>query len=332
MSVYKKIPYYYAVATAADGTEYHLKNATQSISISEAENSIAAKASISIVDTVISKEYLHNLLQIGMKLYIFADDGERNEEIFRGVLWSIKITDSTEQTLDIVAYDKLIYLQQSKHCTYFSAGYTTESILQKIASDWGFSVVFAYRSIRHTKLQLDNKAISDMFIEVLDEVKKQTGIDYCIRAEKDTIYIKTCGDNATVYCLKEKQNTTSVKRSVGLDKLVNQVIITGKSDEDNGTPIEATVTGTTTAKYGTVQAIVNRSDKTLDEAKTEAEEMLNERQEPTESITLTAIDIPWIHKGDKINLTTQTLTGDYIVQAADHDASGGTMSLEVKTV
>lgn len=111
--------------------------------------------------------------------------------------------------------------------------------------------------------------------------------------------------------------------------MVTRVKILGEADDDKRRPVEATVDGQT--KYGIRQKILTRGkDDSLDEAKKEAKEVLDDDGKPKEEIKVVTIDIPIIRKGDIIHLKMSTGSGYYWVKAITHDCDKMEMTMTLK--
>ncbi len=322
---------YTAIAVTSDGTTYRLQNITTSLSLSEGKSELAQKVSISLMNIKVGATLLSKILVKGVRLFVYANSGEGEKEVFRGVIWEDGFVSDVSKDINLVAYDHLIYTQKSKGCMYFSSGKSSESITREISNEWGLSLKYNYESITHPKTPLNNMPISDMYIETLDAVKKQTGVKYVIRSIQDVVHINAYGSNTDVYTFEQKKNVVSVSGTSTLDGMVTKVIITGKEDDDERVPIEATLKGSNIDQYGTLQEIITRNEgTTLADAKKEAEELLKEKGEPIETYSVSAPDVPWVHKGDLIKLITEELSGDFYVQGITHDAATKTMEMEVE--
>ena len=93
--------------------------------------------------------------------------------------------------------------------------------------------------------------------------------------------------------------------------------------------MEATVNGKT--QYGVFQTIItNSKSDTLDDAKKEANEILEEKGSPKITSKLIAPDIPCIRKGDKIHAKVGSLNGYYLVNSIQHNAKNGQMTMEIE--
>lgn len=322
-------PIYTAVAVASDGTKYTLTKAITDLMLDEADGTLAQKVSLFLRNVKVGNTLLSSIIKLKMRLFVYANDSQKKDEVFRGFIFDKTKEESTEKILKIVAYDNLIYLQQSKDCLYFSAGKQTDAIIKTICKKWGISCSYSYVRMEHPKLPLNNMNISDMVVEVLEAVRKQKGTKYTMRSTKDAFQVLKQGSNTTIYQFRSKKTVISTKSTETLDGMVTKVVIYGNEDDDEYRAVEATVKGETD-DYGTLQDVVTMSgDGTLAEAKEEANEILEEKGKPFETHELKALDVPWVRKGDLINVNTDNLKGDYIVKSVTHDALKKTMTMEV---
>lgn len=330
MKASKTYPIYTVLAVGSDGTKYELPNATTDLYIDEAKGELAKKVTFSLRNAAAGNSTLKDVLSLKMRIYVTANDGETKKKVFSGYLWTISYNADIEKEIKCVAYDHLIYLQNSKDCIYFSAGKRTESICFTLADRWGIKLSFSYQSITHPKLPLNNQYISDMFIDVLDAAKKQHGKNYTIRSEDDVMQILTVGSNTTVYTFERRKSIISGKSEISMDGLVTKVAIAGTADDDDRQAIAATVSGKT-SQYGTLQDIVTMStDTTLAEAKKEANEILEEKGTPKPTYSRNLPDVPWVHKGDRIKIVDTEINAYCIVLSVTHDAKNKTMDVEVE--
>lgn len=320
----------YTVYIQCGGTKYHLSPVLQSLDFSDRQNQISKSVTIRIMDIKHGDKMLSKNIKVCDPVWIYADDGERKEEVWRGIVWTRNYDyESDGKILSLKCYDNLIYFQESEDALYFSAGKSTSAIIQSICSKWGVGLEYTYSSITHSKLALRG-TLSDIFTDdILDTVKKQTGHKYVILSEQDVIKIKPVGSNTQVYHIAAGKNASKIGTEWTMDGVTTKVVILGKADDNDRRPVEATVTGDTIA-YGTLQKLIDRDENTtLEAAKTEAQSILNEDGRPWWEFTVTATDIPWIRKGDKIHVKGGELNEYFIVKGIDRDISskGKTMTL-----
>lgn len=323
----------YTVYIVSGSTKYNVTPAVMSQDRAEPDGQIAQRVTLQLANVKVGNELLSSLLKARDRVFIYANDGTKEDEVFRGYLWTRLRTDSlSNNELGYTCYDNLIYFQESEDSLYFSSGKSTKDIMSNICSKWGIKLQYAYESITHTKMPLRG-SLADIFTaDILDLVKKRTGKKYVIRSEKDTMVVQTVGSNTTIYHFIAGKNVTKTSSGWTMDGVITQVIVTGKADKNDREPIEATVSGKT-GEYGTLQKIQRRSEGTsLADAKIEAKNTINENGEPKWEYEITAPDIPWIRKGDKIYVSAGENVGYRIIKeidrTIDHKSREMTLTLE----
>lgn len=323
----------YTVYVVAGSTKYNITSAVTSIDISDEEKQVAKAADISLMNVKTGSKWLSDLIGPRDRVYIHANDGSKNEEVFRGFVWTYGAGwGMTDRDLKMKCYDQLIYFQESEVSAYFSPGKSTKAVIQKLCGDWGVSLNYKYESITHSKLALRGYLTDVILEDLLELVKDRTGKKYVMLSEKDVVQIKQIGQNSTVYQIVEGKNAIKVSYESTMDGMITKVIILGKADEDDREPVEATVSGNT-SKYGTLQKLIDRDENTtLADAKKEAQTILDENGKPFETFSLEAPDIPWIRKGDKIYIQAGTIKGNYIALSIDRSISnsGAKMKLDLE--
>ncbi len=91
------------------------------------KDSIAQKAEITLANIKIKQGYLSDLIELCTQVYIYVN----KKEYFRGTVWDWNYVSGLEKELSFTAYDKMIYLTQSKENAYYSSGKSTQ-FLKKI--------------------------------------------------------------------------------------------------------------------------------------------------------------------------------------------------------
>ena len=312
MKASKENPLYTAYVVVGN-MKYNISSAVLSIDIGDGEKQVAKQVSIDLMNIQSGDQWLSSIIKPRSRVFLYANDGEKNEEVFRGFVWGIGTRwGLSDQDLRIKCYDSLIYFQESEESAYFSAGKSTKDILASLCSKWGVSLSYEYESITHSKLALRGPLTDIIMDDLLDPVKDRTGKKYVLVSEKDVIKVRALGQNTTIYKIVEGQNAVSSSVELNMDGMVTKVVILGKADENDREPVEATVSGDTST-YGTLQKLLSRNESTtLAAAKEEAQTIIKESGKPTESYEIEAPDIPWIRKGDKVYVKAGTLNGYYI--------------------
>ena len=291
----------YTVYVVAGKVKYNLSPVTVSLQFQDQQEQLAQSLTVSLMNVQVSGKWLSSLLGVRQRIFVFADDGEKNEEVFRGYIWSRAYQSALEEReLTLKCYDNLIYFQESEEAEYFSDGKSTSDVISTLCGKWGVQVEYSYESITHAKLALRGTLADIITSDLLNLVVDRTAKDYVIRSEKDVVKILGLGQNPKVYSIQIKQNAVSTKSQCTMDGLVTKVVILGKADEDQREPVEATLTQGTD-EYGTLQKVIRREENTsLADAQQEAQGILDHEGSPTWEYEVSAADIPWIRKGDKV--------------------------------
>ena len=325
----------YSVHIVSGTTKYNVTNAVTSQDRAEPKGQIAQRVTLQLANVKVGDNLLSSLLKPRDRVFIYANDGSKEDEVFRGYLWARARTDSlTEKEIRYTCYDNLIYFQESEDSLYFTAGKSTKDVMSSICSKWGVKLQYTYDSITHEKMPLRG-ALADIFTkDILDLVKKRTKKKYVILSEKDTLCVKTAGSNTTYYRFEAGKNVTRTASGWTMDGIITKVVITGKADDDKREPIEATVSGKT-GEYGTVQKLQKKDENTsLEDAKIEAQNTIDENGEPKWEYEITAPDVPWIRRGDKIYVSAGELSGFFIITDIDRtiDQKRREMTLTLETM
>ena len=312
----------YTVYVVSGGKKYNVTLALISLDRYESAKQIAQRVKLELANTIVDGDYMSNIFKARDRVFIYANDGTENKEVFRGFIWerSYKST-GTEKILKLTAYDNLIYLQESEDSLYFTSGKSTQNILSSICDKWGVNLSYSYSSITHEKLPLRGKLYDIFTADLLDLVKKRTGKKYVILSDQDTMYVKPVGSNTKIYKFLAKSNVVGTASGWTMDGIITKVVILGKAGDDDREPVEATVSGDTST-YGTLQKIQTRDEDTsLADAKKEAQYIINESGKPKWEYEVTAPDIPWIRKGDKVYVNAGDIyEKTLIVTEVDHTA------------
>lgn len=305
----------YTVYLVDGSTKYNLTDVLISITLSEQEKQLAQTVTIDLMNVQIGGRWLSSILKVRQRVFVYADDGQKKDEVFRGYVWTRGYKSGlTDREITLKCYDNLIYFQESDDADYFSAGKSSQDIISHFCSKWGVSVSYSYADITHAKLALRGNLADIFTADVLDIVKDRTGKKYIIRSEKDTMKIMSLGQNSTIYKFKAGENAILTRSEQTMDGMTTKVVILGKADdEDEREPVEATVEGQT-AQYGTLQKILSRDENTeLADAKKEAEGILKEDGTPKMEYEVKAVDVPWIRKGDKVYVNAGDIADKYLI-------------------
>lgn len=304
----------YTVYLISGGTKYNVTPAVIALDFSDQKKQLAQCVMVDLMNVRASGKLLTGIVQVRDRVFIYANDGDRNEEVFRGYVWTRSYGSSLDdRELRLKCYDNLIYQQESEDAEYFSSGKSSKDVMSALCSKWGVQLEYSYESITHSKLALRGN-LADIFTnDVLDLVKDRTGKKYVIRSEKDTMRVLPHGANSTVYSFKAGENAISTTSECTMAGMITKVVILGKADDNDRQPVEATVNGQT-SQYGTLQKLISRNENTsLADAKKEANSILKESGTPKWEFEVRAPDIPWIRKGDKVHVNAGDIVNSYLI-------------------
>lgn len=313
----------YSVYVIDGSYKYNITDVVENLELSQAENQLAASATITMINTKLPKyKELYKYINERDRVFIYANDGTKTQEVFRGYIWTKTLKHSTsDKTLQIKCYDNLIYFQESEESDYYASGNSTKSILSSIFKKWGVTMNYNYQSIKHGKLALRGNLADIITSDILDKVKERTGKKYVISSVKDVIQINPIGSNTAVYSIKAGENAVSTQTVVTMEGMITRVKILGKADDNDRRPVEAVVSKNT-SKYGTLQKLIDKgTDTSLADAKKEANTLIQDNSTPKHEYNVDAPDIPWIQKGDQVMVQAGDINKTLIVAGISHDIS-----------
>lgn len=322
---------YRVVVMDGSGRQYDIKDFVENLGWEDNENEISVRVSFTIRNDQTARGYLSGIIKPGSLIGIFATAGGRSEEVARGyvVSWNLSQQNSAHD-LKCVAYDELYNLQKSQDNLFFPSGTGTQTAIQQILNEWGIPLGdYSGPNVSHGKLVFNNKYLSDVILELLDDATKKGESKCIIRAGIGCINIVPWGNNDAVYVFRE-DNTKSISESISTENLITRVKVVGQEDAEGKRSVEAMINGLT--EYGTRQKIYIRgSDETPEDAKSAAQELLNEEGKITKDIKVQSPDVPFVRKGDRVYLMLGTSTGYFYVKGIRHDADTHTMTMDLKT-
>lgn len=322
---------YRVVVMDESGRQYNIKDYVQNLGWEENENEISVRSSFTAKNDKTSQGYLSNIIKPGCLVGVFASDGVSfDEEVARGYVetWN-PVEQNGGGSLKCTCYDELYKLQKSQDNRYYPSGTGTKSAIQGILGDWEIPQgEYMGPNASHGKTVHNNKYLSDIILELLDDASKKGGEKYIIRAAKGHTGVIPRGSNKTVYVFRT-DNTKSFSQSVSTENLITRVRVVGQADDDGKRSVDVTLNGET--KYGIRQRIYTRgSDETLNDAKTAAQEILDTEGRIEKRMTVEGPDVPFIRKGDLVYVISGFASDYYYVKSIQHDADVYSMTMELE--
>ena len=336
----KNKPVYAVTMQCKNGYILNLDSVVVKLMLSEPQNEIAQRCIVRLANTEVDGHLLSEMIAPLNMVFISANDGDRDEEVFRGFVWTDTYTNNSEKTIQITAYDNLIYLMSSEDSRYYPTGSSSEWIITDICSAWGIDLIYTYDSITHKKLPMSG-TIADMILSVLEKVRLNTRKKYVVRSAVNVMYIKNVGENAMIYDIVRGYNAIQTSSTTTLKGTITSVGVLGERNDDGYTPIDATYDGDTET-WGTLRKLINSStyddsnekksetDRTFESAEAEAQSILDEHGQPKVTFNVEGTDIPWIRKGDNVRVVAGDMSALYTVLSIWHDGVEKTMGMEVE--
>lgn len=323
------------VAVLSDGTQVDVTDACERTGLEENKGEYAQRANLTLRNVTHNGKRLVSILPLCSRFYVFARYTEPSgtitrKELFRGGNWKVSGSLLSDEAFTVTAYDDLMYLIKSKESRFYAQGTTTDTILKGIFAEYGIPLGrYNGPVVSHDKLVFKSKTIAASIKEALDDAKKKGAPECFPRMTEGRVDVIPYGFNDTVYVFDDK-NTASGQYSESMLNLVTKVNVMGKADDDGKSAIEATVRGNT--QYGIIIDIVDRNDETLAHAQSAAQDIIDEKGEPEKTKTFTAVNVPFVRKGDIAYMNVGPTLGYAKVLGVSHDIRAGTMQMEVEMV
>lgn len=299
--------------------KYYLRELIESITLEDALDEIAYRATIRMVVTPdfpgISpgQDIRVSGIPFGGSSMVYL--------LHPGVVWETESKNRGQKHIDVTVYDKTIYIGKSEDEYLFPNGMTATQRLKRYATDWGIPLAtMADTSVVLAKAVYRAQPIWSMIKADLKETVAKGGEMYRPRLTPNGLELLKLGSNSTVWVL-EAEEEAGQKRT--LEGTITQVKVLGHADEDKKSPVLAIVKGET-GKYGTLQKVLqDEKIKSTAQAKTAGQKLLSGIQE---TFPVSTIDINTIRAGDKVRFNGMDLLVTYIRHEL---GSPGHMTLEL---
>lgn len=324
---------YSLILLRPDGQRLDLQPFIRTLSWEENDGELAVRLEAELQNIQMPDgKWLHQLIPLGGRIFLYADWGSGQQEIFRGTVFSWDYRTDPLGHFMVTAYDQLIYLTKSKDDRYYKTGMTAKAIIQDIAKAWGIPLGnIEGPDAALAKQVFRGDTLADMIFSVLDQAKKRGAGKWIVRSKQGKIDIIRPGQNSPVYCFTADTNVDSIEDRQDIEDLVTRVKIVGAENSEGRAPVVTQLDGRT--EFGTLQEVVyQRQFDTLAAAKSAAEDILSERGQPRHRRKVLAPDLPFLRKGDKVKVVAGTLNGYYIVSSIIHDVTNRIMVMEVEDV
>ena len=324
-----KIKYRLVVMTESK-KQYNIKEFVEDLGWEENDGELATRISFTAKNEKTSAGLISSLAKPGCLVGVFATDGSIDEEVARGYVTDWKpLLSGSKDKVDITCYDELYNLEESQDLSYYSSGIGTKSAITQIFDNWQIPTEkYDGPDVTHGKLAYKTESLADVLLDILDDAKKKGGGDAFIRAAKGKVSVLQWGSNKTVYHF-EVDNTKQVSHKISTAGMITRVKVIGQEDDDGRSSVEAVVNGQT--KFGIRQKIyVRGKDDSVSDAQSAAQDIINDKGQVDEEITVQSPDVPFVRKGDLVHITAGTLNDYYFVKGIRHNADSMSMTMDLK--
>lgn len=324
-----KIKYRLVVMTESK-KQYNIKEFVEDLGWEENDGELATRISFTAKNEKTSAGLISSLAKPGCLVGVFATDGSIDEEVARGYVTNWKpLLSGSKDKVDITCYDELYNLEESQDLIYYSSGIGTKSAITQIFDNWQIPTEkYDGPDVTHGKLAYKTESLADVLLDILDDAKKKGGGDAFIRAAKGKVSVLQWGSNKTVYHF-EADNTKQVSHKMSTAGMITRVKVIGQEDDDGRSSVEAVVNGQT--KFGIRQKIyVRGKDDSVSDAQSAAQDIINDKGQVDEEITVQSPDVPFVRKGDLVHITAGTLNDYYFVKGIRHNADSMSMTMDLK--
>lgn len=324
-----KIKYRLVVMTESK-KQYNIKEFVEDLGWEENDGELATRISFTAKNEKTSAGLISSLAKPGCLVGVFATDGSIDEEVARGYVTDWKpLLSGSKDKVDITCYDELYNLEESQDLIYYSSGIGTKSAITQIFDNWQIPTEkYDGPDVTHGKLAYKTESLADALLDILDDAKKKGGGDAFIRAAKGKVSVLQWGSNKTVYHF-EVDNTKQVSHKMSTAGMITRVKVIGQEDDDGRSSVEAVVNGQT--KFGIRQKIyVRGKDDSVSDAQSAAQDIINDKGQVDEEITVQSPDVPFVRKGDLVHITAGTLNDYYFVKGIRHNADSMSMTMDLK--
>ena len=104
---------YYVIALMSNGQQLRLDEVAENIAWEENESELAIRLNLTLRDIPYGSGRLADVIALCTAVYLYADWGEGQQEIFRGMVWEWQHSQIHDDEIILTCYDLLFYLQKS---------------------------------------------------------------------------------------------------------------------------------------------------------------------------------------------------------------------------
>lgn len=275
-----------------------------------------------VFDVVTDNAYINVNIDVG-DIVVLEDENI----VFKGI-----ITDKTingDNTFSFSAFDFGFYLNKSKVVKQYT-GINASEVIKDICGEFNISVKVPSLSTSIEQVYY-NTTVSDIIIDILEQVENETGEKYLFEVLESTLYIWKKGENEISPTYKPATNIAefNVLDEVGANSTSSQSIVDMRNRihivDNNSNIVSSVKDDQNISKYGLLQEVIKISDEDLNKASNIANNNLTKLNKITESSSLQLIGDVKVRCGYILNVINQklSLNGKYLITSCSHTIYDG---------
>lgn len=308
----------------ANGTTEDVTLLTQSISWSGRNGSSSRELGATLTDDGTNGQKRVDVdVERGDQAMLMCKDKEtgKDVELFRGMI--LKVSRSSDRTMEITARDLGIYLANNKDTFVYENPVTATDVFNDVCGRFGIPV----GDVAGTGHQISDFSKPkttgwDAIGEALTQTYEATGARYCPVAKEGKMHLLERRANILQYLIECRRNVTEYTQTVSIEKVRTRLKAYDKDDRVVAEAVDSALE----AKIGIFQDIETADDElSQGEAQAKVEASLKEVNKPERSLEVTCTGIPEVITGTGVyvRLNELGIQASYYVESDSHTFSGG---------
>ncbi|WP_096201888.1 XkdQ/YqbQ family protein [Bacillus sp. FJAT-45350] len=310
-----------------DGRRLNITDVILEAKYEDMEDELSARLILTVKNILVGDKYLNQLCYLAHRMIVEATTGGSWQEVWRGSIYRYGFTTEEGSSFTAICYDALFPLQQSKDQVQISSSETVAETISKLARKWGIPIgrIDGPHRALEFKIYKGDK-IGKIFSERIKEAKKRGSPRFFVRDEKGQLNIVREGSNTIVYKL-DRYYAEKSEDEHNIENIITRVKVYGTSKEN--TPSQIVYEQDGRINFGVIQDVVFGVEGRK-EAQEKAAEILQENGQPNITRSIYGPDIPFLRKGDVIEVEVGTLLGKFMVSSVSRDIGTLQMTVQLK--
>lgn len=323
------------------------------IATEEMETEMAVRLTCSMRNSMSPFGYMNEVMALGVRLQLMSDWGEGFTEIWQGICWTtgLHATSREGMRLEIVAYDVLRRMTQSKDDYLTNSGDDAMTFLKQVLTDYEYTLgtVFPFGPGATLPQYKFTGSMAELVNTVFQNVFTKGAGEFYLRARLGKVEIVPPGQNKPIYlvdgAIAEEWDDTEDMSQLITEIRIGNVAPPGPADdtpdheaqpgEMSVAPQGQIITGKYRQRFGKIREVINTAAQvTVDDPASMSETaqiMMEARGEPQRVQKVQMPDIPFLRRGDFLHFHVGTLDGRYIVSGVTRNIAQHMMNVTVNS-